>query len=62
MKTKAKVVVIGGGVVGSGISSLVEPVYAEVGSSLEIDILGEMYKASVIKESPFDPDNACLRA
>jgi 3-hydroxyacyl-CoA dehydrogenase len=44
MKIKAKVVVIGSGVVGSGISSLVEPVYAEVGSSLEIEILGEMYK------------------
>jgi glycine cleavage system aminomethyltransferase T len=61
MKITAKVV-IGGGVVGSGIPGLVEPIYAEAGSSLKIEILGEMYKASVIKESPFDPDNACLRS
>ena len=33
-----------------------------VGTELEIEILGQMYQATVIEESPFDPDNERLRA
>jgi dimethylglycine dehydrogenase len=33
-----------------------------VGTELEIEILGEMYKATVVEESPFDPTNVKLRA
>ena len=32
------------------------------GTELEIKILGKLYKATVIGESPFDPDNNALRA
>jgi Glycine cleavage system T protein (aminomethyltransferase) len=35
---------------------------AAIGTELEIEILGEKYKAIVIKESPFDPTNECLRS
>lgn len=34
----------------------------EVGTELEIEILGEMYKATVVEESPFDSANVKLRA
>jgi len=40
---------------------LVRPDLAEVGSQLEIDILGERYPVTVLAESPFDPENAALR-
>jgi dimethylglycine dehydrogenase len=33
-----------------------------IGTELEIEILGEMYKATVVEESPFDPTNVKLRA
>jgi len=33
-----------------------------VGTELEIEILGEKYKSIVIDESPFDPNNECLRS
>ena len=33
-----------------------------VGTELEIEILGEKYKSIVIDESPFDPNNQCLRS
>ncbi len=32
------------------------------GTDLEIEILGELKKATVIAESPFDPENTALRA
>ena len=35
---------------------------AEIGTKLEIEILGEKYQAIVIEESPFDPTNECLRS
>jgi len=35
---------------------------AKIGTELEIEILGEKYKAIVIEESPFDPNNECLRS
>jgi dimethylglycine dehydrogenase len=42
--------------------AMVEPKYAAIGTSLQIKILGQMYKATVVAESPFDPDNLALRA
>jgi dimethylglycine dehydrogenase len=41
---------------------LVQPALAEIGTELQIEILGELYNATVIGESPFDPENQCLRA
>jgi len=35
---------------------------AAVGTQLEIEILGERKKATVLRESPYDPDNLDLRA
>jgi dimethylglycine dehydrogenase len=40
---------------------LVQPALAEIGTELQIEILGELYNATVIGESPFDPENKCLR-
>ena len=34
----------------------------DIGTALEIKILGQMHRATVIEESPFDPENARLRA
>ena len=34
----------------------------EMGTELEIEILGELYKTTVIEESPCDPQNEKLRA
>ena len=42
--------------------AMVEPGNEDLGSELEIRILGNMYKAVVIEESPFDPTNVRLRA
>jgi dimethylglycine dehydrogenase len=42
--------------------AMVKPDHAKVGTGLEIKILGKMFKATVIPESPFDPDNTRLRA
>jgi dimethylglycine dehydrogenase len=36
--------------------------YSEVGMEFEIEILGERKKATVVGESPYDPDNQKLRA
>ena len=36
--------------------------FAAVGTELEIEILGERRKATVVQESPYDPDNKDLRA
>ena len=40
---------------------MVKPEFARPGTGLEIKILGEMFKATVIAESPYDPENAALR-
>lgn len=40
---------------------MVGPEFSAVGTTLEIDILGKIYPAVVIPESPFDPKNARLR-
>jgi dimethylglycine dehydrogenase len=40
---------------------MVRPQFAEVGTALEIDILGKTYPAIVVPDSPFDPKNERLR-
>ncbi len=40
----------------------VRPDLAEDGGAFEIDILGKLHPAKIIEESPYDPDNAQLRA
>ena len=40
---------------------LVQPALAKIGTQLEIEILGNAYKATVIEESPYDPKNEALR-
>ncbi len=40
---------------------MVKPELAEPGSALEIEILGKTYEATVIPDSPFDPENQRLR-
>ena len=42
--------------------SLVQVQHGAVGSQLEIEILGQRYRATVIDESPFDADNQRLRS
>ena len=37
------------------------PEHAAVGTEVEIDVLGDMLKATVIEESPYDPKNERLR-
>lgn len=41
---------------------MVTPALAAVGTELEIEILGKLYQATVVDESPYDPSNAKLRA
>ncbi len=40
---------------------MVNPEFAAEGTQLEIEILGQQYAATVIKDSPFDPANKRLR-
>jgi len=40
---------------------MVRPEAAAIGTALEIKILGKLHKATVIAESPFDPENTALR-
>ena len=42
--------------------AMVRPDLAVEGSEVEIEILGERRRATVIPESPFDPNNERLRA
>jgi dimethylglycine dehydrogenase len=42
--------------------AMVKPGFAKLGTELEIKVLGDLYKATVIAESPYDPGNARLRA
>ncbi len=42
--------------------AMVQPELAASGIALEVDILGKRYPATIIDESPFDPDNERLRA
>ena len=41
---------------------MVNPEIATTGQKLQIDILGKMYDATVLEESPYDPENKLLRA
>ena len=41
---------------------MVKPGLAKVGQKLEIDILGKMHKATILEESPYDPENKLLRS
>jgi dimethylglycine dehydrogenase len=40
----------------------VEPPFGAVGTDLEIEILGERKRATVLVDSPYDPENKDLRA
>ncbi|MCR4267743.1 FAD-dependent oxidoreductase [Nitratireductor sp. ZSWI3] len=42
--------------------AMLRPEQAQEGTRLEIKILGKLHPATVIGESPFDPENAALRA
>lgn len=42
--------------------AVVQPGCDELGTELEMNILGDMHKVTVIPESPFDPENERLRA
>ena len=42
--------------------AMVKPDFSNVGDKLQVDILGEMYDATVIEESPYDSENNLLRA
>ena len=42
--------------------AMLRPQYAVEGTKLKIKILGTTYTATVVGESPFDPENAALRA
>ncbi len=41
---------------------MVKPELAKVGQKLKIDILGQMHNATILEESPYDPENKLLRA
>lgn len=41
---------------------LVKPEFAAIGTELEIEILGNMHKATVIEDSPYDAENQILRS
>jgi len=41
---------------------MVKPELATTGQKLQIDILGKMYDATILDESPYDPENKLLRA
>jgi dimethylglycine dehydrogenase len=40
---------------------MVQPDLGEIGSELDVTILGTPHRAIVVPESPFDPDNLRLR-
>jgi dimethylglycine dehydrogenase len=42
--------------------AMIKPDFAPLGSELDISILGKKHRARVIAESPWDPENARLRA
>ena len=41
---------------------MVKPEIATPGQKLKIDILGKMHDATILDESPYDPENKLLRA
>ena len=46
----------------SFVMAMVPPALADLGTKLEIDVLGARHPATVVQESPYDPDNQKLRA
>ena len=42
--------------------AMVKPDLANVGEKLKVDILGRMYEATILEESPYDVENKLLRA
>ena len=42
--------------------AMVQPDLAAIGTSVKVDILGKIHPATIIEESPFDPENKRLRA
>jgi len=42
--------------------AMVKPELTQIGTMFDIDILGASFKAEVVEESPFDPQNTHLRA
>ena len=42
--------------------AMVRPEHGEIGAELDIQILGERRRATIVAESPYDPENARLRA
>ena len=42
--------------------AMVKPDLANVGEKLKVDILGKMYEATILEESPYDSENKLLRA
>ena len=42
--------------------AMVKPDLANVGEKLKVDILGKMYEATILEESPYDTENKLLRA
>ena len=40
---------------------MVKPDFARLGTEIEIKILGDMHRATVIAESPYDPENTRQR-
>ena len=42
--------------------AMLKPSHSELGTQLKVKILGTVYEAEVVGESPFDPDNTVLRA
>jgi dimethylglycine dehydrogenase len=41
--------------------AMVQPELAQLGTELDIQVLGEIRRATIVEDSPFDPDNARLR-
>ena len=41
--------------------AMVRPDLGEIGTELEVAILGERHRATIIAESPYDPANERLR-
>ena len=46
----------------SFVMAMVPPALAVEGSELEMDVLGTRHSATVVQDSPFDPENEKLRA
>ena len=42
--------------------AMIKPDLANVGEKLKVDILGKMYEATILEESPYDVENKLLRA